>query len=155
MKSTLLTFCITLFQFLGLSQQVETHIQYDVFDRITNTWNSLGQRSIVVYDKKGNITQRATFGPATIDLPNSIGKIVVGRTSSIPVIVSHGYLPITNISTRAISSPLGVSNLGLLGDSTNRTLMFVPKKKGGIELSVIATDGFVSSTNNISLTAVD
>lgn len=155
MKSTLLTFCIALFQFLGLSQQVETHIQYDAFDRITNTWNSLGQRSIVVYDKKGNITQRATFGPATIDLPNSIGKIVVGRTNSIPVIVSHGYLPITNIQTKVIYSPVATSRVDLFGQSTNRTLTIAANKKGQIDMSIVVTDGFVSRTNDIRVVAVE
>ena len=155
MKSAISVFFIAFFQLLCSSQQVETHLRYDAGSRLTNVWNSIGQRTIILYDTKGNLTKRVSFGPAKVTLPDNIGKVIVGKTKSICLEVSHEYLPITNILTKAISSSPMISDLKILGESTNRVLSFASKKKGRVELSVIATDGFVSSTNNISLIAVE
>ncbi len=131
-------------------------IQNDAFGRPTNTVYSNGYREVVVYDPAGNVTLRQGFGPARATASSNVLTIIAGKQTEVPFRVVHDVLPISNIVVKAFSSNLGLLGTNappVVGTGTNR--VFVVHPSGGVIgetiIALVASDGFVSSTNTFKL----
>lgn len=81
---------------------VTTHYQYDALNRPTNIYDSRGYRTIVKYDPVGNIIRKQTFEAAKVIAPTNV-VIRVSQTNSIPFMVTHLALPLTDIKSSLLT----------------------------------------------------